>query len=72
MRLTYNLQEEIREHLSATEGILVCKSIFLTSIHILFKYTETNLSICSYTVFATPLREFWWKKIKKQEMQKLF
>lgn len=69
----HNLQEEIREHLSAIEGILVFKSIFLTSIHILFEYIEANLSICSYTVSATPVREFWWeKKIKKQEMQELY
>lgn len=52
---THNLQDEIREHLSAIGEILILKSIFLTSIHILFEYIESNLSICSYTVSATPL-----------------
>lgn len=40
---THNLKEEIREHLSAIGGILIFKSIFLTSIHILFEYIEANL-----------------------------
>lgn len=61
----HNLQEEIREHLSAIQGILVFKSIFLTSIHILFEYIEANLFICSYTVSATPVRELWWEKNQK-------
>lgn len=65
MRLTYILREEIGEHPSAIEGILVFKSIFLTSIHILFEYIEANLSVCSYTISATPVREFWWKKNQK-------
>jgi len=38
----------------------------------LLEYIEANVSICSYIISAIPVREFWWNKIKKPEMQELY